>query len=85
MNCLGLFVLALLTAIEDILEVPRGTLEQDRLIHGVLYDWLDIYISTSEYSLHLGVSNLWKPDGMEKKDLSGIFFIHGRNTDQNES
>jgi len=74
---LGLFVPALLDAIEDILEVPRGTLEQNKLIHDVLYDWLDIDISTSEDCLHLAVSTPWKPDGTEKKDLPVMFFIHG--------
>jgi len=74
---MGLFVPALLDAIEDILEVPRGTLEQNKLIHDVLYDWLDIDISTNEDCLHLAVSTPWRPDGTEKKDLPVMFFIHG--------
>eukprot|EP00090_Calanus_glacialis_P005797 TRINITY_DN14495_c0_g1_i1.p1 TRINITY_DN14495_c0_g1~~TRINITY_DN14495_c0_g1_i1.p1 ORF type:complete len:687 (+),score=181.02 TRINITY_DN14495_c0_g1_i1:28-2088(+) len=74
---MGLFVPSLLDAIEDILEVSRGTLEQNKLIHDVLYEWLDIDISTAEDCLHLAVSTPWRPDGTEKKDLPVMFFIHG--------
>jgi len=74
---LPLFVPALLNAIEDILEVPRGTLGQNKLIHDVLIDWLDIDIGVAEDCLHLAVSTPWKPDGTEKKDLPVMFFIHG--------
>jgi len=74
---MGLFVPTLLGAIEVILELEKGMLDQNKYIHDILHEWLDIDIQTNEDCLHLSVNTPLKPDGTEKKDLPVMLFIHG--------